>query len=203
MQEDVLRDKNEGYSCFAFPGKNVNAHVAISPLHDEPIADFTVDMRLKFAKMTSDSFYLSVYSTRDNEFLIGNRGVFIAQKEYSIPSIKSAVKLGTYHRITVTRRGNQLQMYLDGKLKAEKSVTTFKIPKGASWILGQEQDKRGGSFMADQRFIGNICDFQMWNVGLTKAGAPDFFKNPLSIGKPALFDSPPSYKLELKGAIKP
>ena len=176
--------------------------MVITPLHDEAIADFTVDMQLKFAKMTKDPFYVSVYSNRDNEFLIGNRGVFIAQKEYSIPSIKSAIKLGTYHRVTVTRKGNQLLMYLDGKLKAEKSVTTFKIPKGASWILGQEQDKRGGSFVADQRFIGNICDFQMWNVGLTKGEAPEFFKNVFKIGNPALYNSPSNYKFELKEATQ-
>ena len=189
--------------CFAFPESNANAHVVMSPLRNEEIADFTIDMRLKFAKITSDPYYVSVYSNRDNEFVIGDKAVIIAQKAYSLPSVKSNVKLGTYHRLTISRKGNQLRMYWDGKLKAERKVTTFKIPKGASWIIGQEQDTRGGGFVAAQRFIGNICNFQMWSVGLTKEGAPDFFKNPLSIGKPALFDSPPSYKLELKGATKP
>ena len=74
-----------GHACFAFPESKTNAHVVITPLHDEAIADFTVDMQLKFAKMTKDPFYVSVYSNRDNEFLIGNRGVFIAQKSILFP----------------------------------------------------------------------------------------------------------------------
>ena len=93
-------------------------------------------------------------------------------------------------------------MFWDGKQEVGRHVTAHKIRKGASWVLGQEQDTRGGGFDPTQRFIGTICNFQMWNVGLTKAIAPDFFKNPLSIGKPTVFDNPPSYKLELKGAIQ-
>jgi len=200
----------DGHFCYFFPEHNTNAHVVITPLHDEEISDFVVDMQLQFIKMTLDPFYLSVYSTRDNEFLIGNRAVYIAQKEFALPSIKSAIILGKYHRLTITRKGNKLRMYLDGTLKAERRVTTLKIPKGANWILGQEQDTRGGGFVRAQRLIGNICDFRMWNVGLTKEEAPDFFRNFLTFGtthysyfysySPSLFDSPSSYKFVLNTA---
>jgi len=199
--------KTAGHSCFAFPASERNAHVVITPLLDEEIADFTVDMQLNFAEMTKDPFYLSVYSKqvysdRDNEFGIGDRAIIIAEQNYLLPSVKSTVQLGTNHRLTISRKGQYLKMFWDGKLKVGRKATTHKIRRGASWVLGQEQDTRGGGFVTAQRFIGTICNFKMWNVGLTKAIAPDFFKNPLSIGKPTVFDDPPSYKLELKGAIQ-
>ena len=174
----------------------------IEPLHDEQIDDFTLDMYFQFAKMTSDPFYISVYTNRDNDFMLGNRAIMIGTSKYSLSIDNSAIKLGTYYRLTVTRKGNKLRMYFNGKLEKELDVNTFKVPTGAFWVLGQEQDSRGGGFNAKQRFIGNICDFQMWNVGLTKEKAPNFFKNVLAIGDPALYNSPPSYKFQLKDATQ-
>ena len=154
-------------------------------------------MRLQFTKMPNMPHWISVNTARDNEFLISTYHVVLDQKNIlEFPDLKSSIKLGVFYRVTLTRKGNQMVMFWDGK-EYSATVITSKIPKGASWVLGQEQDRRRGGFDASQRFIGNICHFQMWNVGLTKEEAPRFFENPSSFGKPAVFDNPPSYKFEL------
>ena len=51
------------------------------------------------------------------------------------------------------------------------------IRSGGSWILGQEQDAIEGKFDKNQRFIGKICDFQMWNYGMNPESLKKLFLN--------------------------
>ena len=161
-------------------------------------------MRLQFTKLPKSlgPHWISVADNiRDNQFLVSDYHLIIGQNRMKFNTLRSSIKLGVFHRMTITRKGNQLLVIWDGK---EYSATGFadKIPKGASWVLGQDQDEPRGGFVATERFIGNICNFQMWNVGFTKEEASQFFENPLSFGKPAVYDSPPSYKFEsMNGAF--
>merc|ERR1719334_2205730 len=82
------------------------------------------------------------------------------------------------------------------------------VAQGASWVLGmgRELDGKPGTakkFDKNQKFIGDICEFQMWNRGFfDDSAAKRFFKNPYSIGRPTLFDYPISYRYTLKNGAK-
>ena len=74
--------------------------------------------------------------------------------------------------------------------------------------VGQEQDRINGqnahpnSFETGERFIGEICNFQLWNYGMSEESLKKLFLNDGSMQTGNVFDSPPSYTFEKKhGAI--
>jgi hypothetical protein len=72
---------------------------------------------------------------------------------------------------------------------------------GGSWVLGQDQDDGWRksvekTFDKNQRFIGKICDFQIWNYGMNQDSLKKLFLNNGVAGN--IFNSPPTYALEFK-----
>ena len=156
--------------------------------------------------MTGHTWFISyAVPAHNNEMVIGLPGLHfggppIATFDKSNP----VIKLNVMYRFTVTLKGSKLLMFWDGKLHFEKQVNKVRnsIRAGGSWIIGQEQDSVLGGFEASQRFIGSICGLKMWNEGLDKEEAAEFFKYSITSSKPSMFDSPPSYTYELKdGAL--
>merc|ERR1711990_1083846 len=72
--------------------------------------------------------------------------------------------------------------------EAKKSLTP-----GGIFILGQEQDRLEGGFVKQQRFIGEVCNFQMWDSVVDTA---KLYAEKLKPGN--VFDSPITYRYELK-----
>ena len=175
------------------------------------VTDFTIDMWVKHAKMTAAPFYLSVISTYGggrakkptDQLAVGIGGIWKQHLAFATPKLKAKTKLGVYYRFTFSRKGNLYSMYVDGKLHLQKRGPWWRVfYKAAKWVLGQEQDKLLGGFDKNQRFIGDICEFRMWNKGLTKINAKKFFQNINSMGKPTLFNYPASFKYTLKNGAK-
>ena len=76
------------------------------------------------------------------------------------------------------------------------------IKAGGSWVLGQEQDLVEGGFDRSQRFIGKICDFQIWDYGMNQDSMTKLFLNNGQVNAGNIFNSPPSYALEFRnGAL--
>ena len=180
----------------------------IYPLQDKTVTDFTIDMRVMFTDKTKLTYFVSGANNRgSNTLLAGMTGIWTLNGNiFKPPDLVKNLKLNKFYRYTLTRKGRTMRMYWDGKLHYENNrVHRRSVPRGTYWLLGQDQDRKGGGFDSSQRFIGKMCNFQMWDVGLNKNQMTDFFKNPKksSIGKPKLFDNPPSYEYELKdGASK-
>ena len=164
-----------------------------------------MDMQVMPSKLTLDAHVLTIYTSRDNDLAIGFEKVMIGTKQYKFPvSSKQLHTVGRYTRLTISRLKDILSVYTDMTGNIKSKVTTFKIPRGAKWILGQEQDTRGGGFDVNQRFIGNICNFRMWNKGIPDSSTKvrittsDFRR----LGTPAQFNSPPGYTFALSDGAK-
>ena len=104
--------------------------------------------------------------------------------------------LDFYHRVTISVKDANSLVYLDRKLISEKKLKKQVFDGNGIWMLGQEQDAFGGGFSQEQRVIGSICNFRMWNSGLNKTGVTEFFKNPKLITVQPVFDNPPTYRFE-------
>jgi len=192
-------------TCFQFPANKPKSHVKIFPLNDQKINDFTVDMRLKFTKKTSSPFFMTAFKGSGNadQLAVGLAGIWTKQSHRL--KAKLNIKEGQYYRFTFSRKGAIYSIYINGKLHLQKSSGKYQVPSKAAWVLGQEQDKTHGGFDKNQRFIGNLCEFRMWNKGFTsgRGGADAFFsKKPAAFGKPSLFDFPISYRYEVKDGAK-
>ncbi|KAM7449188.1 Neuronal pentraxin-1 [Porites harrisoni] len=74
---------------------------------------------------------------------------------------------GQWHQICATweNSAGSWKMYKDGKVAASgKGLKTGHVIRGGGvLILGQEQDSLGGSFSANQCFIGELTGVNIWN----------------------------------------
>ena len=184
------------HHCFSFDEKDVSAHVVLHPLHDQPIGDFTIDFSYRLSKITPNPPLLS-YATpgRFNELTIMfDHANYGNSRGLSFPI--HGKELNVFHRVTMTLKNTKVLMYWDRELIAEKQVKKYVLVNGGAWVLGQEQDEVRGGFDPNQRVIGSICDFRMWNAGLDKNGVKEFFKKPDTITVDPIFDSPPTYRYE-------
>ena len=163
--------------------------------------------------MTSTPFYLSAITGPGviNQLGVGIGGIWqrgLRDRKFATPKLKAKTKLGIYYRFTFSRKANVYSLYVDGQLHLRKKGTRMTIAQGASWVLGmgRELDGKPGTAKKldkNQKFIGDICEFQMWNRGFSEdSAAKRFFKNPYSIGRPTLFDYPINYRYTLKNGAK-
>jgi hypothetical protein len=74
-------------------------------------------------------------------------------------------------RYTLTWDGNSgvTVLYIDGK-ESKRGKLRGQLQAGGSLILGQEQDNVGGGFAQSQRFIGDLCNPQMWDHAFSDEG---------------------------------
>ena len=179
----------------------------LHPLQDEILDDFTIDFSYEFSDVTSRAHFLSYATSKhNNELAIGQkRGMLADQHIYDAALFPLDIE--TAHSVTIVRVNDEISIYADGEL-LETSIMTDTIGTGGVWIIGQEQDGINGQnteeewFEAQERFIGKICDFQMWNYGLDEESLEILFLNDGSMETGNVFDSPPSYTFEkINGAI--
>jgi len=185
------------FHCFHFGEDSPQAHVVLHPLTEQAITDFTIDFSMKITKMTPEPFFVSyAVPGSDNELLLG----LGASQWYAHNSVagypKQRVSVNVYHRVTFTLKDTRIRVYLDGVLITEKKVRPRALTSGGTWVLGQDQDAVGGEFDVEQRLIGKICNFRMWNFGMDEQEIPSFFDNPSLSQARTIFDNPPTYRYE-------
>merc|ERR1739838_203916 len=186
-------------TCFSFKKEDEKAYVKLTPIQDKVLNDFTVDLTFKVSDATKSAYFLSyAYSNKhNNEFLVGQGRGLIGSKYYYNNKAYFPAEIKTTQRVTVTRINSEISVYANGKFVHKQKVST-PIRAGGSWILGQEQDALEGKFDKTQRFIGEICDFQMWNYGMNQDSLKKLFLNDGSVIPGNVFDSPPSYAFKKK-----
>ena len=162
--------------------------------------DFTVDLTFKISDPISNAYFLSYAYTNgyNNEFLIGRQNGLINSKYfYNKKTDYLPLDIKTLQRVTVTRIDSKIYVYANDKLVHSQEMLT-PIRAGGTWILGQEQDKQEGKFDKTQRFIGKICDFQMWNYGMNQDSLKKLFLQDDSVAPGNVFNNPPSYAFTKK-----
>lgn len=154
----------------------------------------TVDIYATLTQSTGDPCYVSyAIPGQNNELVLGSKGyvhingALPIRRHTSIPALKRKV------RYTVTWDGTSgvTVLYIDGKESA-RGTHKGKLRAGGSFVLGQEQDSVGGGFVSSQRFIGDLCDLQMWARVLSTAERQALFSG-RAVSRGDVFDLPPTY----------
>ena len=94
--------------------------------------------------------------------------------------------------------GDQIHYINGAQVKTSNSRKSWRA--GGFFLLGQDQDSVGGGFDAGQRFIGDICNFQMWDRVLNDDERQRLWAGQQVIGN--VFDSPISYNYELQNGAE-
>ncbi|XP_058016842.1 C-reactive protein-like [Ahaetulla prasina] len=160
---------------FVFPRTSSTAAVVLHVSNQEPLTKLTVC--LGYYTLLSRSYSLFSYATRssDNDFLI----IKFRPNEYSIYVGGSWVNFKvpekekpSWDHICVSWDSSNglVQLWLNGEPFPRQGLKKgYSISPEASIVLGQEQDKFGGSFNVNQSFVGEISDVNLWSRVLSPA----------------------------------
>lgn len=84
-----------------------------------------------------------------------------------------AVNDGNWHHVCTTweNKAGSWKVYKDGAVKASGSgfKTGYSIKTNGILTIGQEQDTFGGGFDANQNYIGELTDLNIWNKVLSSS----------------------------------
>ncbi len=108
----------------------------------------------------------------DNEFLIYDYNSLSVYIGGAYIDTGKAINDGLWHQIAVTWQSStgSLNVYKDGASIYQTTLQTgYSIKGGGTLMLGQEQDSVGGSLSPDQRFIGSLDDFSVYNYALSSS----------------------------------
>ena len=171
------------------------------PLQEEELKDFTIDFFYEFSNFVGLPHFIS-YATDQppsyNELLLAHKHMMIGGR-YQFTNYQFPTGINNTERITITKVNSKIFVYVNGVLVNQTtSSAAGSIKKGGVWILSQEQDCMEGCFEESQRFIGKICNFQMWNYGMNQSSTDKLFLNDGLMDPGNIFDNPPSYTFEEK-----
>ncbi|XP_070543864.1 polycystin-1-like protein 3 [Ptychodera flava] len=154
-----------------------NTRITVSRSFSDMSA-LTACVWIKSEKSGYQSMVSYAYSNSDsNELLIGhhgNNGLYdIRIRNHPLSSSNMALDDGIWHHICTTwlSSNGKWKFYHNGVLDNEETGVKVgqKIRGGGVLILGQEQDKLGGSLNPSQALIGSLSEFNMWSTVLSNA----------------------------------
>ncbi|CAH1267495.1 CSMD3 [Branchiostoma lanceolatum] len=181
-------DGYEGETCqfpigdqkrITFPGpRSTSNYARLGTSLSQDLTGFTLCLHMRTDMSSSSDAGLVSYAVNQeyNELLLFDRGgnglELYVQGETAVMGTLP-VWDGARHVICVTWRSNDgaWQVYADGMLKTTGSGLRVggKVRSGGTFILAQDQDTVGGGFAANQAFIGELSQVNLWDRVLSPA----------------------------------
>ncbi|XP_066269302.1 uncharacterized protein [Branchiostoma lanceolatum] len=159
-----------------FPApRGTDNHARLEPTLPEELTSFTLCLHMRSNMTSSHQIGLVSYAVPEhhNELLLFVNGGFNLYVQDSKKMGDPAVWDGEWHAICTTWRSSDgvWELYADGVLKGRGSGFNVggKVRSGGAWILGQDQDIVGGGFDANQAFVGELSEVNLWDRVLSPA----------------------------------
>ncbi|KAM9345997.1 C-reactive protein-like [Symphorus nematophorus] len=164
-----------------FPSETLNSYVEMVPQKPLNLRAFTLCMRVAtelsgerevilFAYRTQHYDELNVWRELDGRlsFYLSGEGVY-----FQVPQLNA---MQTHLCVTWDSSSGAAALFMDGK----KSLTKIyrkghTIRPGGKVIIGQDPDSYLDDFEANQSFVGEICDVNMWDSVLPDSTIRDMF----------------------------
>ncbi|XP_066299157.1 uncharacterized protein [Branchiostoma lanceolatum] len=179
MRVEVLLCAQGDQKMITFPGpRSTSNYARLGTSLSQNLTGFTLCLHMRTDMSSSSDAGLVSYAVNQqyNELLLFDRGgnglELYVQGERAVMGTLP-VWDGARHVICVTWRSNDgaWQVYADGVLKTTGSGLHVggKVRSGGTFILAQEQDTLGGGFEANQAFIGELSQVNLWDRVLSPA----------------------------------
>ncbi|XP_026572125.1 mucosal pentraxin-like [Pseudonaja textilis] len=166
LTEKILQGK-----VFVFPKASTNSYVLLKPNLQQGLRHFTLSLEF-FTDLTRSFVLFSAASQdHDNEILLirhpeeyhtcvgGECAVFTMPKLTARSTVSWESICMTWDSAT-----GILQLWLNGQRLPRKGVAKgYEVKVDLVVMLGQEQDSYGGTFDADQCFVGEIAEVYLWD----------------------------------------
>ncbi|NET80177.1 LamG domain-containing protein [Okeania sp. SIO1F9] len=154
-------------NCLNFNGNH--DYVIINPMPNFPSEAMTVLCWVRSNNQQKEGTVISYAKSsaqRYNEFQIYNIKNITPTVNNKWYSTGVAFNDGEWHCVAITWQSSdgQFKVYKDGKEVHSKVISQGNpIATGGALVLGQEQDKLGGGFAANQAFQGQMAHLRMYN----------------------------------------
>ncbi|XP_078612213.1 uncharacterized protein LOC144882380 isoform X2 [Branchiostoma floridae x Branchiostoma japonicum] len=169
---DVLGDSQK----IIFPGpRGVSNYARMGTTLSEDLTSFTLCVHMRSDMSSSNQISLVSYAVEEhhNELLLFVNGGFKLYIQSHTHMADPPVWDNEWHTLCTTWRSSDgaWQLYADGVLAASGSGFNVggRVRRGGTWILGQDQDVVGGGFKAEQAFIGELSEVNLWDRVLSPA----------------------------------
>lgn len=130
---------------------------------------FTICFRVRTTDKTGNDRTVVSYSLsgNHNELLINKMQEIQLFINEQVTRTDVAVNDGNWHHVCMTweNKAGSWKVYKDGAVQASGSgfKTGYNIKTNGILIIGQEQDAFGSGFNANQNYIGELTDLNIWN----------------------------------------
>lgn len=159
---------------FVFPKETDNSYVSLKAQLKKPLSAFTVCLHIYTELFMTRGYSIFSYATEKeaNEILIfwsKDRGYILGVGGIEMPFKAPEIPSAPVHICTSWESvSGIIELWVDGKAQVRKSLQKgYFVGTEAMIILGQDQDSFGGSFDANQSFVGDIGDVNMWDFVLS------------------------------------
>lgn len=157
---------------FVFPQESRSAHVQVNVKLEQPLNNFTVCLRSYTDLTRPHSLFSYATKNQDNEILLfkpkpGLYKFYVGGKFLLFRVPKS---LGKSEHVCASWDSSTgiVGFWFNGKPWPRKGLQRgYMVGVPASILLGQEQDSFGGSFDAQESFVGEISSVYMWDTGIS------------------------------------
>ncbi|KAL9979815.1 hypothetical protein ACROYT_G017532 [Oculina patagonica] len=187
-----------------FPRKGTSDYVITRGMPS--LTAVTVCLWMKTADTGNQGGALSyaVSGSTNELFLIDYRHFYLAVGGSGSGRTSVSANDGKWHHICATweNTAGSWSLYKDGKVAASgKGLNTGNVIRGGGYlVLGQEQDSVGGSFDANQSFIGEMTGVNIWDHVIKDKEVKRMSKSCLA-GLGNVFQWS-DFKAHLKGSVK-
>jgi MSHA biogenesis protein MshQ len=87
---------------------------------------------------------------------------------------------GSWYHLVLTRSGSEICLYINGEeedCSDDASADTINLVEDNSVVIGQKQEKLGDDFKANESFEGQLEEFKIFNITLTKDEVENIYDN--------------------------
>uniref|UniRef100_A0A672H404 Pentraxin family member n=1 Tax=Salarias fasciatus TaxID=181472 RepID=A0A672H404_SALFA len=151
-----------------FPSETSTSYVDLSPLKSLTLSAFTLCMRVATEVQVGSPVWkvLKVVSLSRLSFYLSGDGVY-----FSVPELGA---LETHVCFTWDSQSGATAVYLDGRKSLTKIYKKVHVVRaGGKVLLGQDPDNFLGDFDAQQSFVGEMYDVNLWDSALSPSEIRD------------------------------
>ncbi|NXH69288.1 SAMP protein, partial [Hydrobates tethys] len=163
------------YKVFVFPQKTKDPHVLVRVEPEQLLQNFTVCLRSYTDLTRPHSLFSYTTKAQDNEILLfkpkpSEYRLYVVGKFVTFPIFKS-IAASKHICASWESTTSIVDFWFNGKPWPRKGLQRgYTVGAEAAILLGQEQDAFGGSFNAQQSFVGEISSVYMWDTGISTSG---------------------------------
>uniref|UniRef100_A0A673AHA4 Pentraxin family member n=1 Tax=Sphaeramia orbicularis TaxID=375764 RepID=A0A673AHA4_9TELE len=171
-----------------FPSETDNSYVELTPKRPLNLQAFTLCMRVATELSGNREIILFAYRTTNADEMWRRLSLYLSASSGATFQVPDLGALQSHLCFTWDSGSGATALFMNGKKSLTKIYRkNHNVSSGGKTILGQDPDSLLGDFEADQSFVGEINDVNMWSSVLSDRTIQDMFSG-MRVPRPDVLD---------------